>query len=241
MLTPENPVWDFQLLGILYGGGVADFACGADEKNAAWLVSKLKIKGVYFMAKYKNRKALSFMLVLLSVVIAAGFTYAGTAKTLKFNGSATFGPETQPDLYIEFTGTDSVTKVANFTADDPTDESWGKATVIDDGLTGVMDINLLKPGSSVTFKFKVKNAGTMGAKLGTPVFNTPYPAEVLVASTPGTGTYVDMKDVTIAGGAYTTEYTITMQWNPLATSAGATPGKGWTWSFSITIPWDAES
>jgi len=200
---------------------------------------KPKIKGVYSMAKYKNRKALSVLLIVLSVIIAAGFTYAGTAKTIKFNGTATFGSTTQPDLWLVFDSVNGV--VSDPTATGAGNISTGTVSVTDQGLTANLDLRLVEPGSSVTFTYRVENRGTQPATLSTPMYNSSY-NELAV-----TGTYTTMAGVVVPAGVLgagdvitpgtTGTYTMIVTRNLNTASAPDKPGDGWNYSFDIKVDW----
>lgn len=109
------------------------------------------------MEKERKIKTLS-VIALVVAVLGLTVAFAALSTTLTINGTATLDAATW-DIHFENAETTTMTKTGGATVEhEPTLEG----TMIKD-----WNVVLTKPGDSVTYEFKVKNNGTIDAKIGT--------------------------------------------------------------------------
>ncbi len=111
-------------------------------------------------SKVEKERKIKTLSVIALVVAVLGLTvaFAALSTTLTINGTATLDAATW-DIHFENAETTTMTKTGGATVEhEPTLEG----TMIKD-----WNVVLTKPGDSVTYEFKVKNNGTIDAKIGT--------------------------------------------------------------------------
>ena len=115
------------------------------------------------------------VVALLVAVVGLSVAYAALSTTLKITGTATVNSASWDVHFIKGTGT----PVGAATFVEPT---------ISDDSTALNNysVKLTKPGDSVTYTFKITNAGSINAKLGT--VNIANALECTSTDTSATGT-----------------------------------------------------
>ena len=133
------------------------------------------------MEKERGAKLIAVIALLVAV---AGLTigYAAYSSTLTINGTATVDPADW-NVKFAYTSGDSLTAKKTGTAAETT-----APTLTDTAVSG-FDVVLKAPGDSITYKFSVKNTGTLDAKLGTYTFGT-------LSCAPNAGSTITQEDAT---------------------------------------------
>ena len=134
------------------------------------------------MEKERGAKLIAVIALLVAV---AGLTigYAAYSSTLTINGTATVDPADW-NVKFAYTSGNSLTAEKTGTATETT-----APTLTDTAVSG-FDVVLKAPGDSITYKFSVKNTGTLDAKLGTYTFGT-------LSCTPNAGSTITQEDATM--------------------------------------------
>ena len=116
------------------------------------------------MEKERGAKVIAVVALLVAV---AGLTigYAAYSSTLTINGTATVDPANW-NVKFAYTSGDSLTAETTGNATQTT-----APTLTDTAVSG-FNVVLNAPGDSITYKFSVKNTGTLDATLGTYTMGT---------------------------------------------------------------------
>ena len=124
----------------------------------------------------KDQNLKFILLVAAVLLLGVGIAYAALSTTL----TITFGKVTQSALSwnVAFEGSSATATVGGTSA---TGRTCGTATITATSVT-VADTTLSKPGDKCTYTLKVKNSGTVGAKLNTITPTAPTDATCATAT-----------------------------------------------------------
>lgn len=133
------------------------------------------------MEKERGAKIIAVIALLVAV---AGLTigYAAYSSTLTINGTATVDPA---DWNVKFAYTSGDRLIAEKTGN----ATETTAPTLTDTAVSGFDVVLNAPGDSITYKFSVKNAGTLNATLGTFTMGT-------LSCAPNTSSTISQEDAT---------------------------------------------
>lgn len=133
------------------------------------------------MEKERGAKIIAVIALLVAV---AGLTigYAAYSSTLTVNGTATVDPADW-NVKFAYTSGDSLTAETTGNATQTT-----APTLTDTAVSG-FNVVLNAPGDSITYKFSVKNTGTLDATLGTFTMGT-------LSCAPNTDSTISQEDAT---------------------------------------------
>ena len=103
---------------------------------------------------YRNRKRLSFLLLIFFITIITGAVYAATNGTLVFSNSITLA-RTNTELKVTEHTAYAVSSSGN---------GYGRYTIDSSGKIVTFEILLTEPGDSVTLYYNLINTGNTNAK-----------------------------------------------------------------------------
>ena len=176
------------------------------------------------MEKERGAKVIAVIALLVAV---AGLTigYAAYSSTLTINGTATVDPANW-NVKFAYTSGDSLTAETTGLATQTT-----APTLTDTAVSG-FDVVLRAPGDSITYKFSVKNTGTLDATLGTYTMGT-------LSCAPNAASTISQEDATKLCNEL--QYTLTYSDGSKITTGATLPKESGSKDLVLKLVWPESS